>query len=357
MNTNNQIENPWVVLPKMSIRPNKITFYNEFVKRNAVEKPKKQKIDNETKKYLDSIGLLSVHLPESNKHNFELSKKASGRIKEKVTWLYNLAKTQTITTSKKKVLYSFKMNFITLTLPAIQRHTTAEITKTCLNQFITECSTRFGMKNYVWRVEFQKNGNLHYHIATDTFIEYWQCRSIWNRCIQKLGYVAEYQKKNLGKTFAEYLKANQVTEKVTFEILKERFGYGCASKWENPNTADVRAVTNSKNISFYIAKYITKKSDEKLNSIVSDREETNTNLRLWFCSRSLSKVDKITMYIEEYRENINTILNEIKAVKPLIYDYCEVFYFNLQEQTNTFKRLFRQILFEYAKNVGYFRAI
>lgn len=249
------------------------------------------------------------------------------------------------------------MNFITLTLPATQRHTTAEITKVCLNQFITECSKRFGMKNYVWRVEFQKNGNLHYHLATDTFIEFWQCRSIWNRCIQKLGYVEEYQKKNLGKTFFDYLRANPITGGNTFEILKERFTYGCASKWENPNTVDVRAVTNSKNIAFYISKYITKKSDEKINPVVAEREETNTNLRLWFCSRSLSKVDKISLYLEEYDEKVNSILNEIKNIKPLVFDYCEVFYFNIQEQTNTFKRIFRQILFEYAKDVGYFQRV
>jgi hypothetical protein len=213
------------------------------------------------------------------------------------------------------------------------------------------------MKNYVWRVEYQKNGNLHYHIATDTFIEFWKCRSIWNRCIQKLGYIEEYQKKNLGKTFFEYLKTNPITEKNTFEILKERFSFGSASRWENPNTVDVRAVTNAKNISFYIAKYITKSAGDILNPIVAERESTNTNLRLWFCSRSLSQVDKISLYLEEISDEMRECMEKIKNIKPIIYDYCEVFYFNIQDQCNDFKRLFRKILFDYAKEVGYFRRI
>ena len=347
-------ENRFTILPKITIRPNKITFYNQFFKNNIEQKLTNNNKNNQKEPFLVSIGAVSSAMPISNKHNFEISKKASERIKEKVTWLYHLSKSQTITTHNGKILSGFKMNFLTLTLPSKQVHTSAEITKQCLNQFITECGQRFGLKNYVWRLEFQKNGNAHYHIATDCFIEYWQCRKIWNRCLNKLGYVASYAASNTGLTFNDYLKKNPVTEKNTFEVLKSRFSYGCATRWLEPNSVSVVCVTNSKNISFYISKYITKNAKEGINPIVAEREETNTNLRLWFCSRSLSRLDKIS-YFEENLPSLHAkCLSIMKGVKIMIYDYCEVWYFNLKEQHNEFKSLFREVLHLYADECSYF---
>ena len=42
----------------------------------------------------------------------------------------------------------------------------------------------------------QKNGNVHYHIVTDCFMDFHIVQKIWNRCIDKLGYVQEYSKKH-----------------------------------------------------------------------------------------------------------------------------------------------------------------
>jgi len=345
----------YTILEKASIRPNSIVFYNKFIKNNidTVNRKISYSAISEIKNLTSKNEIIKQ--PESNKHNFEISVKASKRIKEKVTWLYHLAKTQTITTHNNKVLYSFKMNFITLTLPSLQKHPTSEIINKCLNQFFIECKSQFNLVNYVWRLEYQKNGNAHFHIATDTYIEYWKARTIWNRNINKLGYVNDYQNKNIGKTFQEYLKENPINEFTTFEKLKERFSYGSASRWSNPNTVDVRCVTNSKNIAFYISKYITKKSTEKLNPIVSEREEINSNLRLWFCSRSLSKVDKIDIFLENCSDKIKMIFSELQKVKVLIHDYCEVYYFDIKEQNNNWKAFFREILFDYASDVGYFK--
>ena len=55
-------------------------------------------------------------------------------------------------------IYNFKINFMTLTLPAKQMHPTAVITKNAFNQFLTEIRELYKMENYVWRIEFQKTG-------------------------------------------------------------------------------------------------------------------------------------------------------------------------------------------------------
>lgn len=343
----------FLVVKKASIRPSKIVFYDQFLPVQQREKIDHSKLDKSVVKDLVAMGVAVRVQPECNKHNFEISVKASSRIKEKVTWLYELARNKTVTTSSGKKLFSFKMNFITLTLPATQEHTTAEITAVCLNQFLTECKTKFNLQNYVWRLEFQKNGNAHYHIATDTYIDYSDCKLIWNRCLQKLNYVARYQEKMHGMTFSEYVSIYSQNGKTPFNVLRERFGRGTATRWASPNTVDVRAVSNAKNIAFYISKYITKKSEIALNPIVTQREPMDSNLRLWFCSRSLSALDKIEVFIEEYDHLIDSCIGGLSSIRKYLYDYCQVWYFNASEQANEVKRNLWLLYRRYSNSTGY----
>lgn len=346
----------YTITPKASIRPNKIVFYNQIIKSYATPQQPKTKISASVRDELKSWGIGSAKLTETNKHGFELSKKATGRIREKVTWLYELAKNKTVTTSSGKTLFSFKMNFITLTLPAAQQHTTAEITSICLNQFLTECKSKFNLENYVWRLEFQKNGNAHYHIATDTYINFTDCKLIWNRCLAKLGYISAYQQKFIGMRFDEYARNFSDNGKTPLNVLRERFGRGCATRWDSPNTVDVRAVSNAKNIAFYISKYITKSSGEILNTIVALREPAETNLRLWFCSRSLSALDKIEVFMEEYDYLIDKVLSGITQARKYIFDYCSVWYFSNKDQVNETKRDLWLLFRQYAKTRQYIPA-
>jgi len=342
----------FIIVPKASIRPNKIVFYSQFLIKN-VPQHRFSNFTNSEKNELRSIGLPVRCMPLANSHNFELSKKAAGRIKEKVSWLYELAKSKTIIPEVGKPLYSFKMNFITLTLPSLQSCPTSEITSQCLNQFLTECKAKFGLNNYVWRLEFQKNGNAHYHIATDTFIDYTSCKLIWNRCLAKLGFISAYQDKMLGMSFEEYRHLYNDGGKNSFALLRERYGRGCATRWDSPNTVDVRAVGSARNIAFYISKYITKKSDEKLNPIVSEREPAETNLRLWFCSKSLSALDKIEIFMDSYSDIVCDVLSGIQQARKFIFDYCSVWYFNATEQVGKTKRDLWLLYREYAYSRGY----
>lgn len=349
-------ESTFLVIPKASIRPNKIVFYNQIIKGNPQGSTPKTTLSAELRKELSTWGITTAKVTASNKHNFEISKKASHRIREKVTWLYELARNKTVTTSGGKTLFSFKMNFITLTLPAAQFHTTAEITEKCLNQFLTESKSKFNLQNYVWRLEFQKNGNAHYHIATDTYISYTDCKLIWNRCLQKLGYVTAYQNKFKGMSFAQYCKDFSNNGKTDFNTLRERYGRGVATRWDSPNTVDVRAVSNAKNISFYISKYITKKQDCSVYSTIKDREDSTTNLRLWFCSRSLSRLDKIEIFMEEYNHLVDSCLSGLTNIKRFIFDYCSVWYFNGKDQVNECKRNLWLLYRQYSKSRDYIPA-
>lgn len=346
-------ENPFTVIPKASIRPNKIVFYNQILKRNAPTIKEKINIASDVKKDLQAMGVPVHIMPTNTVHSFDLSIKAKARIRQKVTWLYSLAKTNSVKNQNGKTLHAFKMNFITLTLPAIQEHETSVITGDCLNQFLTECKTRFNLQNYVWRLEFQKNGNAHYHIATDCYMDYHKARTIWNRCLGKLGYIEKYAAQFKGMTLQQYSDKFNKNRDIEFNVLKSRFTYGQASRWQNPNTVDVKSVGNAKQIAFYISKYITKDSDIKNNKIVSDREPASTNLRLWFCSRSLSRLDKIEYFLETVNELADKALAGLQAVKQYFYDYVKVWYFELKEQTFETKASLWLLYNNYARGQGY----
>lgn len=349
-------ESRYHVIEKATIRPDKIVFYNQFILKDFRTDAEKVKISPAVKADLQKMGIAVKSQPESNKHNFEISVKASSRIKEKVNWLYTLAKSKTVTPQNGKTLYSFKMNFITLTLPALQSHQTSEITSCCLNQFLIECGKKFGLKNYVWRLEFQKNGNAHYHIATDSFIDYWQARDVWNRCLSKLGYIDKYANQFKGMTLAQYCSKYSKGGQVDFNTLKARFTHGCATYWQKPNTVDVRAVSNSKNIAFYISKYITKKSEHSLNPIVSEREPADSNIRLWFCSRSLSKLDKIEVFMDNFTDSVEAVFSKVSEVTKRLFDYCTVWYFTPKKQPVEAKKAFWVLFNEYARERGYIPA-
>ena len=344
----------FIVLKKASLRPEKIVFYNQFIRKDIIEKVKFSDVSEEVKKDLADMGISINRMPKENLHNYEISKKAASRIKEKISWLYNLSKNQTITTHNNKILYSFKMNFLTLTLPSIQQHTTDKINSECLNQFITECNKKFGMKNYVWRLEFQKNGNAHYHIATDTYIEYWQCKKIWNRILNKLGYIDRYAQKFSTYTFQDYYKEFHKSNTEDYKILRARFDMGTNTKWTEPNTVDCRNVTSAKNIGYYISKYITKKSDANINKTVSDREETTSNIRLWFCSRSLSKLSKIEIFMDNMPDKFFQVLDNLQNATTYIFDYCSIKFFNTTEQLSETKRNLFSLFYNYAKENNYY---
>lgn len=350
-------QSPFIVLPQISLRPEKIVFYNKIIKYSTNSDNNRTSKSNITKGVPTAPVVIKEKITSYNNHNFKISNKAGNRIREKVTWLYHLAKNQTITTHNGKVLYSFKMNFITLTLPSTQKHNSNILTNECLNQFITECKVKFGMNNYVWRLEFQKNGNAHYHIATDCYIEYWKCKKIWNRIINKLGYVNDYSAKFSKYTFQDYYKEFHKNGQEDYKILRGRFEMGVATKWLEPNTVDCRNVTSSKNISFYISKYITKNSDDSLHKIVTDREDSNSNLRMWFCSRSLSRLSSLVLNQEEYSMLFENVMNNLKEIQQYVYDYCSVFYYKIKEQSTIVKQSIMLLFRDYATQNGYFKPI
>lgn len=344
----------YVVTEHYSMTPCSVVIYNRFHKRE-ISKVELDKKAGELEIAAPEVDVNSSENKERNSvaHNFELSKQARKNLRSKVTWLYYFAKKQIIHTKKGKTLSNFKMNFITLKLPSVQIDSSDFITKNCLNQLLTEISKKYKFDNYVWRLEYQKNGNLHYHIATDTYIDYYFLIKTWNRILNKYGYVDVFKRKFSQLSLADYIKEVSSATNNDYAVHQERYAKGCREKWNNPNTVDVKAVFGKSNIAFYISKYMAKKPEEGQVITLPVCELNSANSRLWFCSRSLSKCKTVSDFREVEEIDFYSMLNGLEKVRKVICDYCTILYFQIDELPAIVQSVLRKRFGLYREEIGY----
>jgi hypothetical protein len=247
---------------------------------------------------------------KNNSHNGSMSKKATRRITNAVNWLVASAKQKWVFDKASSRRYSFKVNFITLTLPTLDHGVTDHQFKSVLlHNFINTCRYKYDMKNYVWKVETQANGNIHAHFTTDTFIHWKSVRDVWNRILLKHGVIDKYRKKHENLTFDDYVDLYDPTKSKDIESLRRAFIQGCDASWNDPNSTDVHAVHKVKDIASYLAKYMGK----------SDDDRRKVKGRLWGCSTNLSETNKLMIELKSMDDMkfIDSLQNpEIKA-KPI----------------------------------------
>jgi hypothetical protein len=162
----------------------------------------------------------------------------------------------------KKVVTKWKrkMVFITLTLSSKQMHTDNEIKREVLDKFITYLKRDTGVKYYFWKAESQKNGNIHFHLIVDHYVDHKKIREIWNTCQERLLYISEFEKKY---------------------------------KHRNPNSTDVRIVDNPKIAYSYMMKYVLKNEDvRKINGRIWGMSDKLREIDVYSCVLT-SKVDKM----------------------------------------------------------------
>jgi hypothetical protein len=340
-------------IPTFSLQPNRIVAYNTVQKFNSYKK-EYENVSKGAKTLFDFESGTFIKNPLIRKpHNFTISDNAYRTLQSKINWLYYLAKSKTVKTHKNVIIYNHKISFITLTLPSKQKSCTSDITSRLLNQFLTEIRGRFGMENYVWRLEFQKNGNVHYHLVTDTYVPYGSIRNIWNRTIEKDGYVSDYQSKMKSMSLMEYHNLYNYGNKVTFSENAKRYAKGAAENWSNPPTVDVKSVVSNKAIAGYLSKYFAKDSKNQVICNEFDNPENSKSLRLWFCSRSLSKLNKISEYIEAYEHKIFDIIQHSKTIDKFKTKYATIINFDICTMVGNARKWIDYILKSYAFELSY----
>lgn len=147
--------------------------------------------------------------------------------------------------------------FITLTLSSRQVHCDKTIKRECLNHFLIYLKRHYGVVNFIWKAELQKNGNIHYHMITDKYIPHQELRELWNTAQNRLSYV-------------------------------DMFAH------DNPNSTDIHSLKRIKNVMAYVGKYMSKKSS-------ADDDKPGVVLRpicghVWGRSDNLQALQSFTLH-------------------------------------------------------------
>lgn len=192
-----------------------------------------------------------------------------------------------------------ELAFITLTISSKMK---PEIDHNrMLKYFIQRLQYTIGKFNYLWKIEFQENGNIHWHIMQDKKVDWRVVRGIWNNT-QKT-YVDEYQVKMKTKYKNGFYYDKNMKDKngkiIETEIQERRYKQGRKANWRNPNSTDVKIITQEEynQIGNYINKYITKKEEEK-----QIKTEIKIN-RYWSCNKELTNL-KYPTITEDQLTNI-----------------------------------------------------
>ena len=340
-------------LPSFSLQPNKLSSFNSvFIRDKENEQIKSVKEGNRTRASKFTKIANSNHITRSH-HNFTISDNAFRNLKSKINWLYYLSKSKQIKTYNGKDIFNFKIGFITLTLPSKQNTCTKDVTQSLLNPFLTEIRQRTGMENYVWRLEFQKNGNVHYHIVTDTYLDYHLVKKIWNRLLNSKGYIQPYQDKMNKLLLSDYIDLYKYNDKYQYSDLVKNYARNKRENWTQPNSVDVKPVISNKAIANYISKYFSKDSDENPLKNDLDTDENSENLRLWFCSRSLSKLKSVSNFCEAVEYDIFSIISWADDVKKVVLRYATMFYFEISTMRGKARQWIEFLLKKYASDMGY----
>jgi len=199
----------------------------------------------------------------------QFSKTSQKKLKNYIDWFVEQSKMKRVTNLKTKKDKFYKLNLITLTLPFEQFHSDQEIKNKLLNQFLVEAKKRWFMHNYIWRAEKQKNGNIHFHIVSDVFVPWQECRQVWNRICDKLDLVKMYTARMKERFELGFNVTPEELEKYSIHVLKSRYKSGKKTGWSDPNSVDVHSLYNINNVGAYLTKYLTKKEEINLEQFVA----------------------------------------------------------------------------------------
>ena len=233
-------------------------------------------------------------------------------VKKRLSKAVNLLVASTL----KKVVFSKQLNkyvthqisFITLTIPDSTALGAKELHKKMLEPMIKFLRQVHGMRSYVWKVEYQKRGVLHYHLTSDCYIDHNDLRKKWNSLLTK----------------------NELNT-----------AYIDAKGHINANSTDIHSVRNIQDLPAYLVKYMIK----------SYQNEKSVNGKIWDCSKNLKAA---RYYTTEFTGDIEqdvydlqakgvTTIKEFDNFRFVKFNGCSAVYFMPQQVKDAYYSNLRAI--------------
>ena len=260
------------------------------------------------------------------KCNSQLSHKSKQNLRNCFNWLRIISNKKQVYSKQENKYFTFKLNFITLTLSDVQKHSDEFIKNHMLMPFLKWMQRSWHVNSYIWKAEVQNNGNIHFHITTNKFIHWKSIRTKWNRLLSKYNYCKVYQDGTNDKG-------------------------SCAT--------EIKAVKNEKQITNYMVNYISKKdlfkkvkdsSSKKYQYIMSESCELNNHYyvkenyrqctcedgtmreykrsvhgRLWSGSSNLNESNLVINEADEDSKYMHYNLNRSNIFDKKELDFCNVY--------------------------------
>lgn len=203
------------------------------------------------------------------------------------------------------------VTFVTLTLPSKQQHSDNFIKRYLLGEFLEYIQKKQRVKNYIWKAESQKNGNIHFHILADSYLpnvarvssrKQGRINEVWNVICKKYGYLDSY-------------KADRKKDYAAGKLTADQIRWQKAFNFSVPNSTDVHPLKSKTKPEAYICKYVAKPEP--------DRRPIEG--RLIGCSDLLKQIDNYTESENNTIEGFNSYYALERMQKKHPKD-CKVIY-------------------------------
>lgn len=249
-------------IPLIQFRSNSVICYTEYVGERSSSRKEN------LRKHLKEI-------KETHKaYSGTITAGAKKRLTKAISLLVQTSKMRMVKNEVTGKHFPFKLSFLTLTIPYSENRLNGkESNKMLLEPFLRSLRSRHGLKSYVWKMELQKNGMIHYHLTTNLFINHTKLKNEWNKILDRNGLLDSYRART-GNRF--------------------------------PNSTDIKSVKKIKDIEAYLIKYVSKDS----------QNQEELKCKIWDCSLNLKKGDYFTTHLDnDYDRKLTKAVKEKKAIK------------------------------------------
>lgn len=183
-----------------------------------------------------------------------------------------------------KKRHPFTINFVTLTISARRNIGIREGYEKMLAPWLRKMK-RYGVKDYLWKAEYQERGQLHYHVTTNVFINWTIIRNEWNNLQRKNRYLDEYAKKH---------------------------------RHFDANSTDIHAVWKVNDIGAYLGKYLSKENED--NNPLIKKEKG----KVWDCSKELKQKRFSVIMSHQQEIDVMRMIHD-KQIKETRLEHCTIF--------------------------------
>lgn len=185
-------------------------------------------------------------MPKLSTYSGKVTTHAQKRLMKALDLLVQRSPIQRIHNTVTGTDHDFKLNFITLTVANQKNMAMQDGHRLLLAPWIRYMRRKQGMKDYVWKGEYQRRGQIHYHVGTNCYIPWPTVRWQWNQNQRRAGLLDDFARKH---------------------------------RHYNPPSTDVHGMRNVQDCLSYIAKEMCKKNQNQIT----------TKGKVWDCNRELKR--------------------------------------------------------------------